>query len=126
MQPTTLLRQLTGMADSTFTVCAAVHQGSLLWAADAFSLSAYIEALHRGDLLENRPLYQELMSGLASSYSFLMMADMERLLRQPKEYIRLMPSFFYRHADFFSHYILAVQYTFADDMAYPNVVLLHK
>lgn len=126
LQPTTLLRQLTGMADSTFTVCAAVHQGSLLWAADAFSLSAYIEALHRGDLLENRPLYQELMGGLASSYSFLLMADMERLLRQPKEYIRLMPSFFYRHADFFSHYILAVQYTFADDMAYPNVVLLHK
>ena len=126
LRPVSLLRQLTGVADSTWTVCAAVHRGSLLLAADAFSLAAYMDAMEQEHLLENHPLYQEAMSGLASSYSFLMMADMRRLLRQPEQYARLVPRFFYHHADFFRHFILAVQYTFADDMAYPNLVLLHK
>ena len=126
LPPTTLFRQLTGMVDSTLTVCATLHRHTLLLAPDTYSLSAYIDALERGDILESHPLYQEAMSSLAPTYNFLMMADMGQLLCQPKEYMRMIPRFFYRHADFFRHFILAVQYTFTDDMAYPNVVLLHR
>ena len=56
----------------------------------------------------------------------MMMADMETVLRQPEKYVQLVPNFFFRQASFFRHFMLAVQFSCAEGVVYPNVVLLYK
>ena len=66
------------------------------------------------------------MEGLAPVYNFLMMADMEEIMSQEETSVRLVPNFFFRHSDFFRHFILSIQFTCTDGVVYPNVVLLYK
>lgn len=55
-----------------------------------------------------------------------MMVDMEEMMRQPETYVRLVPNFFFRHSDFFRHFTIAIQFTCAEGVVYPNLVLLYK
>ena len=95
-------------------------------APDAVSLIAYIDALENGEVLSDVPMYEESMVGLSSVYNFVMMADMEEMLHQPEAYVRLMPNFFFRQANFFRNFMLAFQFTCVEDTVYPNFVFLYK
>lgn len=122
----TLLARLAGIAGSALHTYACFYKGSLLLAPDARSLSAYICAMEENDLLEGIPLYEASVEGLAPVYNFLMMADMEEIMSQEETSVRLVPNFFFRHSDFFRHFILSIQFTCTDGVVYPNVVLLYK
>ena len=122
----TLLTQMTGITESALYTFASFYKGHLLLAPDAVSLSAYINALESGDVMDGRPVYEEGIGSLSPSYNFVMMADMEEMLRQPETYVRLIPNFFFRQAKFFRHFIFAVQFTCTDGVVYPNIVLLYK
>ena len=63
---------------------------------DALSLSAYIEAVESGDVLDGTPVYAEGIGSLSPIYNFVMMLDMEMMLSQPETYVRLIPNFFFR------------------------------
>ena len=77
-------------------------------------------------MLDGTSVYEESVSSLSPMYNFVMMVDMETMLQQPEIYVRLIPSFFFRQADFFRHFMLAVQFTCTDRIVYPNIVLLYK
>ena len=51
---------------------------------------------------------------------------MEEMLHQPETYVRLMPNFFFRQANFFRNFILAFQFTCVEGTVYPNLVFLYK
>ena len=95
-------------------------------APDAVSLTAYIDAMENGEVLDDTPMYEEGIASLSQAYSFVMMVDMEEMLHQPETYVRLIPNFFFRQAKFFRHFILAVQFTCVEGTVYPNLVLLYK
>ena len=122
----TLLTQMTGITESALYTFASFYKGHLLLAPDAVSLSAYINGLESGDVMDGKPAYEEGIGSLSPSYNFVMMADMEEMLRQPETYVRLIPNFFFRQAKFFRHFIFAVQFTCTDGVVYPNIVLLYK
>lgn len=122
----TLLTQMTGITESAHHTFACFYKGNLLLAPDAASLSAYISAMETGDIIEGKQVYEEGIGSLSPAYNFLMMVDMEEMLRQPETYVRLIPNFFFRQANFFRHFMFAVQFTCADGVVYPNIVLLYK
>lgn len=122
----TILTQLTGIAESAFHTYACFYKGSLLFAPDARSLSAYIDAVEGGDVLEGASAYEEAIGSLSPYYNFAMMMDMETMMLQPEMYGRLIPNFFFRHSKFFRHFVIAIQFTCTDGVVYPNLVLLYK
>lgn len=122
----TLLTQMTGITESALYTFACLYRGNLLLAPDAVSLSAYIDAVENGDVMDGKLVYEEVIGSLAPAYNFLMMVDMKEMLRQPETYVRLIPNFFFRQADFFRHFMFAVQFTCTDGVVYPNIVLLYK
>lgn len=122
----TLFTQLTGITESALHVYACFYAGHLLLAPDAKSISDYIAQVGMGQLLDGNTIYEEGLSGLSDSYHFLLVADLENVFAQPENYARLVPSFFFRNAAFFRHFLLSTQFTCADGVVYPNVVLLYK
>lgn len=122
----TLLTQLTGITESALYTYVCFYRGHLLMAPDVAGLTAYIDAMEGGEVLDGAAFYEEAIGSLSPSYSFVMMADMERMVKQPEAYVRLMPNFFFRQADFFRHFILSIQFTCVDGVVYPNLVLLYK
>lgn len=122
----TLFTQLTGITDSALYIYACFYAGHLLLAPDAESLSAYIGQIEKGELLDGNAVYEAGLSSLSDTYHFMLVADLETVFAQPENYVRLVPSFFFRNASFFRHFILSTQFTCADGVVYPNVVLLYK
>lgn len=126
MPRNTLTARMTGLTGSTLYGYACFYRGSLLIAPDAFSLSAYMDAIGRDDLLQASLLHEALASSLSPSYTNLLMADMGQVLQQPDGYARLLPTFFLRHADFFSRFMLAAQFTGQDEAVCTNLTLLYN
>lgn len=122
----TLFTQLTGITQSALYVYACFHKGHLVMAPDTASLAAYIRQLDKKEILDDTPAYEEGIAGLSPSYNFMMMADLEEVFRQPENYVRLVPNYFFRNQDFFRHFILSAQFTCMDDVVYPNIVLIYK
>lgn len=126
MPRNTVIARLTGITHESFYSYACFYRGHLLMASDALSLSAYIDALEHKDVLQGNRHYELLSSSLASSYSFLLMADMNEVLHQPAPYTRLLPSFFLSNATFFRHFVLAAQFNNHDGIICPNLTLLYS
>lgn len=122
----TILTQLTGITESALHTYACFYRGNLLLAPDAQSLSAYIDAVEGGDVLEGVPVYEEGVGSLSPYYNFSMMVDMEEMMLQPENYVRLIPNFFFRQSKFFRHFVIAIQFTCTEGVVYPNLVLLYK
>lgn len=122
----TMLARFTGITGSSFYTFACFYKGDLLLAPDASSLSAYIASIERGEILEGTAFYEEGAGSLSPTYNFVMMADMGEVLFLPDAYVRMIPNFFFRHAAFFRHFILSIQFTCTDGLVYPDIVLLYK
>lgn len=122
----TMLAQLAGITNSSLFSYACVFGGHLLIAPDVRSITAYIDAMERDDVLQGNHLYEELSTSLSDSYNMVMMCDLESALGQPADYVRLIPGFFFRNRDFFRHFVISAQFTNIDDVVYLNVVLLYK
>lgn len=122
----TLLTQMTGITESALYTYACFYRDNLLLAPDALSLSVYTDAMENGDVLDGASVYEEGIGSLSPLYNFMMMVDMETMLEQPEAYVRLIPNFFFRQAEFFRHFILGVQFTCTEGVVYPNIVLLYK
>lgn len=121
-----LLPQLTGITESSLYAYSCFYKDTLLLAPDGRSLSAYVEALEEGNVLSPVSIYGEGMRSLSPTYTLVMMVDMEKILEQPEIYVRLIPNFFFRQYDFFRHFMLSIQFTCAEGVVYPNIVLLYN
>lgn len=123
---TTLFVQLTSFGEPTLHIYASFYKDRLLLAPDADSLSRYIHQLEAEEVLDNAWDYQTGTDGLSDTYHFMLMADFEPIFQQPANYVRIIPDFFIRNADFFRHFILFAQFTCANGVVYPNIVLQYK
>lgn len=121
-----LLTQFTSIASSSLPIYACFYQDALLLAPEADALQAYVRALEEGDVLAGMPAYEESVANLSPTYNYMAMGDMEALSQQPNAYVRSLPNFFFRHARFFSRFILSIQFTCADGEIYPNIILRYK
>ncbi|MEG1563198.1 MAG: DUF3352 domain-containing protein [Bacteroides sp.] len=122
----TLFTQLTGIIDTPLCTYASFYADRILLAPDEESLRGYMNHLEEGEVLTTTATYAKQISGLSNAYHFMLVADLEKVFCQPENYVRLVPSFFFRNAEFFSHFTLSSQFTCADGVVYPNVVLLYK
>ena len=122
----TLFAQLTSFAEPTTQVYATFYGGRLLLAPDGDSLSRYIRQIEQGQVLDSAVAYKAGMDGLSDSYHFMLMVDFDHVFQQAEKQIRLVPDFFLHNADFFRNFILFAQFTCADGMVYPNIVLKYK
>lgn len=123
---TTLFTQLTSFVESSLHVYATFYGGRLLLAPDEDSLSHYILQLDKGDVLDGVLAYKAGTDGLSDSYQFMLMADFDQVLNQSERQVHNVPEFFLRNADFFRNFVLFAQFTCADDVVYPNIVLKYK
>ena len=123
---TTLFTQLSSFVEPTSELYAAFYAGRLLLAPDEDSLSDYILRLDKGEVLDSAVTYKAGMSNLSDSYHFMLMADFEHLFRQVEKQVCFVPDFFVRNAEFFRNFILFAQFTCADEVAYPTIVLKYK
>jgi len=117
---------LTGITESALYTYTTFYKGRLLIAPDTESLSSYIHYLDRGEILEDTAAYEEGISSLSTTYSFMQMVDFGDIFEQPENYVRLVPNFFFRNQEFFRHFILATQFACSDGFVYPNIVLIYK
>ncbi|NDV56648.1 DUF3352 domain-containing protein [Bacteroides sp. 519] len=122
----TLLSQLTGTSNSSTLSYACFYKGSMLVGLDNNSILAYIDNIEKGNTLEADVMYEETKANLSDLYSFLLIADLGEIKKQPTEYSSLVPNFFFRNSNFFENFILSSQFTCVDSIVYPNVVLLYK
>lgn len=120
---TTLFSQLTSFAEPSLQVFATFYGGRLLLAPDEDSLSHYIRQLEKGEVLDRAIAYKAGMDNLTDSCQFMLMADLEHVFRQPENKVRFVPDFFFHNSDFFRNFILFAQFTCADGVVYPNIVL---
>ena len=56
----------------------------------------------------------------------MLMADFGRLLNQTGKQVCFVPDVFLRNSGFFRNFILFAQFTCADGVVYPNIVLKYK
>lgn len=105
---------------------AVFYGGRLLLAPDEGSLSRYIRQLDKGDVLDGAIAYRAGMDSLSDSYHFMLMADFDHLFHQAEKQVHFVPDFFLRNSGFFRNFILFAQFTCADGVVYPNIVLWYK
>jgi hypothetical protein len=123
----TLFAQLTGITGDSLQTYACIYKNRLLIAPHAEDLQAYIRLVEGEEsILEGTPHYEDMISTLSQTYNYMMMADMEEVLRQPEGYVRFIPNLFFRYGHFFRHFILTVQFICVDDVVYPNLILTYK
>lgn len=122
----TLLAQLAGITESALHTYACFYAGHLLLAPDAESLSLYVQYLANGEVLGGVSVFEKGVSSLSSTYNFMLVADLNRVFAQPKEYVRLVPAFFFRNQEFFRHFTLSAQFTCSEGVVSPNVVLIYQ
>ena len=123
---TTLFSQLTGFSESPIHIYATFYSGRLLLAPDEDSLFRYIRQLDKGEVLDGALVYRAGTGSLSDSYHFMLMADFGQLLDQSGNHYRFIPDFFSRNSDFFRNFVIFVQFTCADGVIYPNIVLKYK
>lgn len=122
-----LLSQLTGIDDPDLHTYVCFYRDALLIAPDIQSLSAYIKALETGETLTTLPMYEMVTASLVPTYNYVMVGDIEAMMQQPAAYTRLVPNFFFRHSEFFRHFLLSIQFMCTDDgTVSSNIVLLYK
>lgn len=122
----TLFTQLTCMTESAFYTYACFYEGRLVMAPDAQSLTSYLDSMENKEILDESPEYEEAVVNLSPSYNFMMAGDFEEIFSLPESYKRLIPPFFFRNQDFFSHFIFSAQFTYTDGVICPNVVFIYK
>ena len=116
--------RLTGIEGASLYAYACFYGDRLLLAADAFSLSAYVDAIERGEVLQDVPAFEEVAHTLAPSGTYLLMADLGRLAAWPGACRRWIPTFFWQHLDYFRPFTLALQFANAEGRVYPNMTLM--
>ncbi len=126
LSQTTLFAQLTTFVEPTSHMYAVFYGGRLLLAPDEGSLSRYIRQLDKGDVLDGAIAYRAGMDSLSDSYHFMLMADFDHLFHQVEKQVHFVPDFFLRNSGFFRNFILFAQFTCADGVVYPNIVLWYK
>ena len=126
MPRNTLFVRLTGINSVDLYTYACFYSGRILFSPDPENLLFYIECIENGSVIDLEAVSNEGISDLSDMYHFMLFSDLEKVFDKPENYVRLIPGFFFRNANFFRHFKLSAQFTCTDGVVSPNVVLLYK
>lgn len=110
------------------TIC----ENRMLVAERPEMLGSYILQQKRDseDLFATNRLYGDCLNDLAEQANFTLVADMNSLMNErdilPKSDLRILPSFFLKHRDFFKHFMLATQYIDTQGQMSTNLILTYR
>ena len=122
-----LWNQFTASLSTGSELYAICYAGALLMAPDVRSLLAYVyEMEHRNTFATDCSYYENLMGSLSVTDNYLMLIDLDAMLKSSMPTVNLLPQLFLRQKDFFRRFIIAVQLLSVDNSIYPNIVLLSK
>ena len=123
MPPFLLMENLASTKEKPGHYYACFHDGCLLVAPKAASIQAYVRQIDEGNVKEGHKLFDQTYAGLAPESALLMMGHMDKLTTLPDIYRHVMPRFFFRHKDFFRHFLLTLQTTSTEGNIYPTITL---
>ncbi|MCD8165137.1 MAG: hypothetical protein LUE93_02830 [Bacteroides sp.] len=104
-----------------------LYDGELVIGSDPDHLKEYIHALYVGDTLEHVAVQEDYNQDISASYTYLMLTDLEDSMAEDAFYqVLTVPSFFFRHREFFRHFILSSQFYYHEGDVYSNLVLTYK
>jgi len=63
---------------------------------------------------------------MAPHFNYMLMTDLGVVSHHPESCSRFIPEFFFRHINFFSHFILTTQFVCKEGVIYPNLTLTYK
>lgn len=122
----TIFAQFSSNPDYGLNTYGCFYEGNLLVAPNDSCIYSYIHQIESGNTMEGNQLYDKCMSGLSSESNYLSLADMEDAITYPDIYERLIPSFYFKHPDFFRNFIITIQFTCVNGESYPYLVLMYK
>lgn len=121
--PFLLMENLAITAEKPEHYYACFYDNCLLIAPKATSIPSYIRQINEGNVKEGHPLFDQTYAGLAPESNMLIMGYMDKLTLLPDIYRHVMPRFFFRHKDFFQHFLLILQTTGSGGDIYPTITL---
>ena len=113
-------------AKETGNQYACFYDNRLLVASNDSCIYAYIRQMNEKEAKGNNNIYEKCMAGLANESICLLMADMGQILPKANLYNDLLPSFFFKHKNFFKDFVMTIQFTSAQGLIYPNIILTYK
>lgn len=115
---------------STPTECwAGIWKESLLLATGRETLQTYIEEMQTNTYEEgtSHEAFQQSLGDLAEQANYTLVADMNSLVNSDStecdEYYSMIPSFFFKHKEFFKHFMLSVQHINHDEQVHTHLIL---
>ena len=71
-------------------------------------------------------LFEECISNLSRDASFILVADMEKVAKEPHRYRKYLPEFVFRHIDLFRSFIISAQITKINNRLSHIIVFIYK
>lgn len=75
---------------------------------------------------EQQPVFQKEMTDLSQQPNFTLFIDMEKILKHPQKYAQYMPSFLFKHKEFFQNFTFSLQLVKVPENINANVILTYK
>lgn len=87
-------------------------------------IKAYLNKRSYTDL--SHLFWEEKLGDLAPQADFTFFADMESVYRRPDEFRTMLPTFFFKHLDFFRQFTITIQFIESDERLSTNITLNYK
>lgn len=114
--------------------CLTFYKDKMLVATAPDILLSYLRemtALPQTAWTHNRPLYQYCLNDLAEEANFTLVADMSDLMEEPLDTLpahptRMLPTFFFKHKEFFRNFMLSTQFIYTNGQINTNLILTYQ
>ena len=87
-------------------------------------IKAYLNKRSYTDL--SHLFWEEKLGDLAPQADFTFFADMESVYRRPDEFRTMLPTFFFKHLDFFRQFTITIQFIESGERLSTNITLNYK
>lgn len=102
---------------------ACFYKDALVIAPKDSCIYNYIRNIDREDTLELNCPYQQMLSDISEKSDMFLYADLAALFGQPSSAALQIPGFFFRHKEYFKHFMMTLQLIRSDDKLSANIVL---
>ena len=100
-----------------------VREDSLIISADKDSMAGYMEEAYERN---SRTLFNECVANLSRDAAFMLVADMNKISRNPKRFEPYLPAFLLENAPLFHSFILSTQLSVVKDRLSHIMALTYK
>ena len=102
---------------------ACFYKDALVVAPKDSCIYNYICNMEREDTLELNCPYQQMLSNVSEKSDMFLFANLADILNQPSSAALQIPGFFFRHKEYFKHFMMTLQLIYSDGKQSVNIVL---